>query len=252
MLKTVENYESSVNFINEDLPLNTKQQTLLLDSNLFNDTFKSFEDSLNKLYEKVRVLNDVIQYTEDFSDYKISIVRDHIVNNMKLLNLSRDKLKTNESILMSDDFTEDHLEIYKDRDGSVLNRCIVSNGNLIMNSSLNEDNTDFHLTKKSPGAIVDRTDIAGNSSSILSIYKTNEVISDGIREKIRIDFATSTLLNYIDVDLLNAKIESAKIIESNGNETLLEDTSYLYFAETYVQAIELVIVSNQYTRGDEI
>lgn len=251
MLKTVENYKSSTDFINEDLPLQTKQQTFLLDSNLFNDTFKSFEDSLNKLYEKVRVLNDIIDYIENFADYKISTARNHIINNMKLLNLNRDRLKTNESILVSDDFTEDHLEIYKDRDGSVLNRCVVSNGNLVMSNTLNENNTDFYLTKKSPGSIVDRTDIIGHDRSIISVYKTNEIISDGIKETIHIDFAEPVSLNYINLDLLNAKIESAKIIESNGNETLLEDTTYLYFAETEIQSVEFVIISNQFTKGVE-
>ena len=90
MDKTNIDFNYSIEQINKEIPAISFPQGDLLDSDKINQTLKNMEDSLNKLYENTRYLEDAIDYCEAFLNIKIEECSHEIKSTLKSIENIRD------------------------------------------------------------------------------------------------------------------------------------------------------------------
>ena len=132
-IKNIFDFESRIEFLlksyDEDIIDNIKKQEDFLDSEIANDNFSKIENYLNDMYEKVRVLEEVIDYAKIYVnneiDTTITECRD-LLNEIENMNDSIFNDSKNFSII-NVPLSNNNIEQYSDRDGSSLKMCEIYN-----------------------------------------------------------------------------------------------------------------------------
>ena len=96
------NFDDTIAYINKKLDNNTDNQIILqkniLNSSDMNKTFSYIESSLNFLYEKSRLLEDLIQYTDSYLKSEIVESISECKSLINTISNNRDVIKNNSYI----------------------------------------------------------------------------------------------------------------------------------------------------------
>lgn len=245
MDKTNIDFNYSIEQINKEIPAFFFPQDNLLDSEKMNETFKNMEDSLNKLYENTRYLEDAIDYCEAFLNIKIEECSQEIKSTLKSIEDIRD-INKNASYLEYPIVFKDEATIKKDRDNSIISTTILKDDYLMLGLKSEKNISWSNINKKSAHVSYQSNleDIKNNPYR--TFYIEEQVANKGIVETITITLDEPTNINYIDIETVNSNIENFRLIYANGVE-VYHDYKSGVMNDAIVAQIKFDLVNKNYT-----
>ena len=259
-----EDFNTSLDFLRqENMPFN---RSISNDMNVtqFNSIFTELEEYLNNLYEKIRVLEEVHDYTLNFVKTAIEERRRQIMSDLKIIEMSVDSLSENNCITRVVDFT-DYTDQITDRNGETLSHLLLDNGDLTLDMSdiyrgkINEiTNTGefIDIDKKIDDDIVSSycRYSEGLNYSLIPLednsFRDQLLSFQPIRTEIRYEifFSENQIKsNYLNFTPVNCEVVDIKIIDGDDMST---DISRGIFEEQYVQKVVLRIKPINYEMSD--
>ena len=214
MIRTQEEYTEALNFIDKDMELYDYDLSQKMTSYEYNLYLQDTEYYLDFLYEKTRVLEDIIEYLEYYSKLKIKQLKTEVENNEYVLNSAIDKYTNKDYITYKLSWDNSISQKILDRDGSEiplanLKNNIISAGtdksnyavikSVIRNSNLNSysNNVNEYL----------------NSNMYLSVYNLDSPKT--IEEELIIEVMDGTNINSAEWESINCNVEFLRKIEDN-------------------------------------
>lgn len=229
--------------INKDIPL----QGMFLNSERFNEAMKTIESELNELYEKTRVLEDIIAYTKEFLAEEIHKNKAMLYNKLKAIEETRDSLKDHSYISHVVTFYDNNSQIVRDRDGSALDHCHLYNGNLTLSGQeLELIKVKDVIKRQELMSYNDNLENLKKSNSYRAFYLLDGPAKNGVKEKITFMFEDVKNINFLSIDTANCDILNISFINENDVEEqgfLLENA---VLAKRKVKGVSITIISENY------
>lgn len=246
MDKTNIDFKYSIEQIKQDIPsINIIPQGNILDSDAMNTSFKNIEESLNKLYENTRFLEDAIDYCESFLNLRIEEYSTSIKTTLKSIEDIRD-INKNSSYLEYQIPFKDDASIKKDRDNSVISSTMNKNEYLMLGIKSEKDIDWIDINKHSVYIPYQSNLKDIKTTPYRSFYIEEAIANKGIIETITITLSTPTKINYLDIKPVNAEVQNVRLVYLNGVEDYIEYESGL-ITESIVAQIKFDLVSKRYT-----
>jgi hypothetical protein len=254
MLKTAIDFEESIQFLNAGINADTfnnfKYQTTAMDSDDFNLTMKDIESKLNLLYEKSRILEDILTYTKTFIQQNIDSSNKECRDILNDIEHTRDEMKSKTGSYMSYNIPiSDSTGSYADRDRTELPHCNILDSMATLSGIINTD-INIKDIKKTSSSVPYRSNIEDlkQNKAYRVYYFLDEQVSGGLEETIKVTFATPVLVNYLDIVPANCKI--TKITYTLSNDALesqnMKDIGIM--KDRLVKVIEFDIVASLYKK----
>ena len=117
MIKTQEEYINACNFIDSDLELYDFQLSEKMTSYEYNLYLQDTEYFLNFLYEKIRTLEELCDYLDDYIDTKIRSAKEHISRTTALLEHSIDSYLNGDICVIDPEWNQNTSSGLTDRNG---------------------------------------------------------------------------------------------------------------------------------------
>lgn len=225
MINNTIDFDYSISKILKGTNTNIYLQSDILNSDYINNSFKEIENTLNTLYEKTRYLEDSIAYTKEFLETRIndfSIQMDSILHEIE--NIS-DSSKNLSYVSYNVPFVK-NTEVLTDRDGlSEISPLIIKDKNLTLDYRINELK-EFSTCNR----ISDTIPYHNNLNKIKeepyrAIYLEERLAPEGCTESIIVYFNEPTIMNTLDVKLVNCKMTNLRYGLVNGVEEFVGDYS---------------------------
>ena len=214
MIKTLAEYKSALDYINTDLEMYDFELSDKMTSYEYNLYLQDIQYYLNVLYEKYRVLEDLNNYLEDYSEKKINGLLNNIKENEAKLTTSLDKYLSSKSRTYDVKWNISNMDTIKDRDGKDLknallnsNNCLTFNGHKAGELKIN--------------SIVKEENISTESDNLLTcledgVYLTsyNVDIPQTIKETLYIDVDNIEAVDNLSLPPINCTIEYKGLSDS--------------------------------------
>lgn len=245
MDKTNIDFNYSIEQIKKEIPAISVPQDIILDSEKMNTTFQNMEDSLNKLYENTRYLEDAIDYCEAFLNLKIEEYSQDIKSTLKSIEDIRD-INKNASYLEYPIIFKDDASVKKDRDNTILS-TVINKGEYLMLGIKSEKNIGWSDINKKSSYVPYQSNIKDiGVKPYRTFYIEEQIASRGVVETITITLKEPTNINYIDIETVNANIENFRLIYANGVESYHDYKSGI-IDNAIVTQIKFDLVNKNYT-----
>lgn len=248
-----EDFDTSLNFLRtENMPFNRAIDNDMSVSQ-FNSIFTELEEYLNNLYEKIRVLEEVHEYTLNFIKTSIEERRRAISSDLKVIEMSVDVLNSHDYIAKVINFN-DYTDNITDRNGELLPNLICDNQSLTLDStdiyrksvSLVSNTGEFtNMEKEVDGDVISAYCRYSDGMN----YKLGQLDDNSFRDlllsfqpmrtEIRYEIFFSEdqgQCNYFDFNPVNCEIVDIKLVDGEDMST---DISRGHFEDQYVGKIVL-------------
>lgn len=206
MIRTQEEYTEALDFIDRDMELYDYDLSQKMTSYEYNLYLQDTEYYLNFLYEKTRVLEDIIEYLEYYSQLKIKQLKTEIQKNEYVLNSAVDKYTNKDYITYKPEWASSISQKVLDRDGSEIPLAKINNNTI----SAGEDKSNYAVIKSmvrtsDTSSYSNNADNYLNSNMYLSVYNLDE--PQIINEEITIEVNNGTNINTADWEAINCSVE---------------------------------------------
>ena len=223
------------------------EQDKIMSSKDFNTTFKYIEDSLNFLYEKNRVLEDVIKYSNLFLKNEMNNAISECKTLLSAIEDDRDLTKNNSYIKYSVPFTSGSTS-HIDRDNSVISKTTLYDGKLIQSStvmnSFSAAKASVELEYKTYNVSNSIDDLI-NDNTYRSFYMFNRHQGKAITETITLTLENPTKLNKINLNVSNCLIKEIKLVLEDNSELIIDEKTGI-FKPNFVKQILVTVTAAQY------
>lgn len=253
-------YKDNLNYItssiNNNLQDNIIYQDNVMKSDNFNSTFKNFENNINILYTKTRMLEDMILFAKNNLYNNIDKANIEFKSILKSIEDIEQQSINNDFIIYNTGLTPfsenyEDLSFYKDRDGTVLNHTSTREGKITLSTILlNSYDIDNIIFTSSNNYLYNSINNLKNQRLYRSVYVLNSNV-EKINEEITIIFDTSFQINTLDITKVNCNIDKIDFMYTDGTETTEDIISYkvkkdvigikLYVSCTAVQSCLLTL-----------
>lgn len=233
--------------------ISLEKQNMYLNSNIINNNFKIIENELNSMYEKTRILEDIIDYMKLYINNEIENYMLDCRNLLKDIEVLSD-INLKEEInytAINVPFIYNTLE-YIDRDGTVLKNCDIYNNKIVL--SQNKDITvqinSVSIVRNE--ALFNLETINDNKDNIiynkpyLIEYELDSIVNNGINELIRLNFNKEEIINTIRIDLINCNLKSIRYIYANNTIEEEENLNTENIENKKIIGIEFLINASNY------
>lgn len=214
VIRTQAEYESALEHINTDLEMYDFELSDKMTSYEYNLYLQDIQYYLNVLYEKYRILEDLNNYLEDYSEKKIDGLLNNIKENEAKLTTSLDKYLSSKSRTYDVKWNISNMNTIKDRDGKNLknallnsNNCLTFNGHKAGELKIN--------------SIVKEENISTESDNLLTcledgVYLTsyNVDVPQTIKETLYIDIDNIEAIDNLSLTPINCTIEYKGLSDS--------------------------------------
>ena len=252
--KNIFDFESRVEFLlesyNQDITEEIAKQGEYLDSDIANHSFNLIEEYLTKLYENIRVLEEVIDYSKIYIDNEINStitecreLLNEIENmNDTLFEESKSYTSINVPLVASDSYS------FLDRDGSSLKPCEIYNGNISLSGTIKNsiDIENVSVKRKEQVYESNYKDLI-NNESYRAHYLLDDIVKDGVTEEVRLDFKTPQDINSIKIKLSNCKMLYIVYLYEDNTESFDDDISKGIIPARTIKGIKIILNSTNYT-----
>lgn len=192
-------------------------QDIYLKSDDMNKVFTNIENSLNRLYENTRYLEDAITYCDAFLNNRISEYEQEITQTLKSIEDIRDKNKNSAYMEYLCNFKDD-MSVKKDRNDEVISSTLYKEGALCLGMKMKTDIEYSDVSRRSSFV-----PYYNNIKDIKNNYYRSYFIEERMANKGVIETITITLdrpqpLNYIDLKAINCDIKKFRVVYVNGIE----------------------------------
>lgn len=252
-IKNIFDFESKVNFLTEsyteNISDNIKHQNSFMNSEIANNNFTEIENNLNALYERIRVLEELIDYAKIYVNNEIDGVITEcrgLLNEIENMNDMHFNDMKNYTVLNVPLINNDSAQ-YTDRDGTSLETCEIYN-NIISLSGTVKDIADIKTVSVSSTEQVyeNNPDDLVNNNVYRSHYLLDNVASNGVTETITISFGEAKNINSIKIKLSNCNAYGIIYVHEDNTETNDTIAAKGIIPAKTVKAIKLLINSSNY------
>ena len=225
MINNTIDFDYAISKILQGTSTNIYLQPSTLNSEKINNTFQSIETTLNTLYEKTRYLEDSIAYTKEFLETRINDFNVQIESVLHEIENVADSSKNLSYVSYNVPFVKNT--------ETILDRDLLSNISplTIRDKMLTLDYSD-NVTKEfsTCSRISDTLPYHNNLNNIKeepyrAIYLEERLAAEGCTESIIIYFNEPTIMNTLDVKLVNCKMTNLRYGLINGVEEYVGDYS---------------------------
>lgn len=237
--------KSLENTIGTDFRLQDK----ILNSKDFNVTFKYIEDSLNFLYEKNRILQDIITYTETFLQNEITSNISKCKKLLQSIEKDCDLIKDKTFIKISVPFDFD-LRTISDRNNMILPTAELCNNSLTMNKKNSTTYTIDNISvKNGNNCLFSNAKRYFTLNNYRSLYAANDICSKSISEVITLQFKSPIKINRIHVNTSNCNITNVEVSCNNKNKQSIDIKSLELFEQIIIDEINITISTKNYCKS---
>lgn len=226
-----------------------ENQEKTLDSTKYNKSFQSIEDSLNLLYEKIRTMQNTIDYANSFIKNEID---ETIVECKSLLNdieNNRDVMKDSAYINYNVKF-QSIFDTYSDRNNTPIKGVEMHNGVITLNNNTIEDvildNASLESRHSNYNIFNTLNDISINNN-YRTMYMFDRTQKDSIKEKLVLHFSKIRTINKINLIPSNCIINSIEFIFEDGSTEKMEGYNINLTRNRNVKTIYINIECKNYT-----
>lgn len=219
-LITEKNISDIINELSEEkilIPIKLSETMLSDEANM---TFEYIETELNTIYDKIRLLEQLHNYTEVFVKEQIEKKENQFKEYLKTIEDVSDLYQDNNSVSYLIQFLASK-DTIRDRDGSIIQQMDINNhslempGTILAKANLNNiihksdidcyNNTYNNLLKEKPG---------------VSIYFADNPFVGGILEQVQTTISNPQTYNYIGLDITNAQLLDPTIVHESSSEPI--------------------------------
>lgn len=247
-------YDNAINFLLNNKVSNINDNSIILqdkimNSNDFNSSMNYIEESLNLLYEKTRVLQDIINYSKSYLnneiDNSIKECKDifNSIENIKDISKNNNYIKFPIS-LINDESSQ------TDRNNKIIPSAIkIDNKLTFSNNTINE----YDIVKMDiirPNNSNNILDINNNTNTMYrSLYMTPKPKSD-ITESIVLYFNNEIIpINYINFNYSNCDIQDIIFTLENDKEFSLGN-NLGFFKTIYAKKVTIKLKVKNYIKSE--
>ena len=245
-------YDANLNYllnnkIEDIIKDNIILQDKILKSNDFNTTYSCIEESLNLLYEKSRILQDIIDYTKTFLENEISTNINDCKTLLKSIEEDKDLIKNKTFINYSVPFYFG-MNNTIDRNNNTLPDIKLLNNRLINSFNiLNEYKVDYFTINRNNKSLYNNEKEYLKNKQYRTMYIFKNIQSKTIHETLIFSFNKPIMINKINPILSNCNIESIKLLLDTDNYIELDPNKIDLFDTKIVKSIELTISCSNYS-----
>ena len=253
MILTSINYQESIDFLIESINLNLNKEIVYQDNNLNSDkinmTFKLFEKEINKLYEKTRILQEVLHYSEEFLKDNIYQYSDECRTIVKSIETSRDSIM-NPNYISHEISLVEGSGIYTDRNGAALTHTNNKNNSINLSETTSSIIPIKDITRDNIN-----TPYYSNEKDLLnqihyrSFYIFDKPQKQGLKETLTLLLSSPMTINYLDIKTSNCDIFAINFITENGSIETISPYHNNILVNKKVMKIQLVIDVNNYAKS---
>lgn len=250
MLLNFDDINNSIKFLTKENKEYPTEVAETMNTQQFNSSCKKIESQLNLLYEKIRVLQDLDSFINDYTKTKIKEAAKKLKSNLKIIEDTVDLYQDTNSVAVLVPMHSDDTVI-RDRDGSIVAKMQEDNETLSMDSKNISSVAISSITREANAACYNSTyDNLISGSPGISCYYTNSSDVDNIREVVTVSFTEAITANHIEIAPVNAEIEDVYGILPNHIEIKLSAKNG-YFANTNIIGIKIVLIAKNYTNVNQ-
>lgn len=267
LINTSQDFDSALDFVLKEQDTFNSKLDNRMNADEFNTVFRELEDDINNLYEKIRVLEDIKNYTREFVVRAIEERRKKIINSLKVIEKSVDEFQDYSYVALAVGFDNNPKEII-DRDGSVIPSLSLKEGKL--NTPSKDLDIENFLTLTNLGQIANITDINGESRSVpfanaepfteskltvmnepgqyRTIYESSQPVEGGINVEYEITFGSRAACNFFSVNPINCKVTKIVVTDSDGQTRNLNPENEYFHPSMDIQKANVTINCSNYER----
>lgn len=232
MINTAKDFSSAIYFLkksNLDFPSIPGEN---MSSYEINEAMNAFERYLNRLYEKIRVLEDVKDYTKTYIMKTISEKEQAFDKKLKIIEETCDQFRDNAFVAYTVPF-EHSDEAIHDRDGSTIEKMSIVNGNL-EHTVLKSKEADISTVKRKSDLLCYNSSCNNliNKMAARSYYLSDTPVYGGVKEEITIGFRDDAECNRIEIVPSNCEIEDICIINKDNGEVPISSINESFSTKT--------------------
>lgn len=205
MIQSEKELKESYDFINKDLELYDFDISDKLSSLEYNLYYQDIEYFLDVLYEKIRALEDILDYTDQYVDKKILKIQKDIESKISVMEKAIDTYTDKSSINILPKWNE--IEKVYDRDGAIIFHAEIKNS-IICSSGITTNKIFVN------GAAVISNEYCyfnnikdiKNNNLYISCYSQPSIAKTGITEELILKFNKNTFNNF-EATPVNCQLE---------------------------------------------
>lgn len=246
------NFNGSVKYIVDNKTIstdNTRLQERSLNKDNYNQSFELIEKDLNLLYEKVRILQDCMRYSDLQLKNEILQMVDECKTTAKVIEESRDIIKNSAYIKHNVEFANTINDSYLDRNNESITSVKIREGKLSVAENILSSETPTKAEMKSKyknNMLENNIDTMLLSKTYRSFYMFGGAINNKINEIITLKFHDPVTINFIDYMLSNCSIDkvSLKLIDDTIEDLKLDNAGKIKVKT--IKEISISVIANNY------
>lgn len=219
-LITEKNISDIINELSEEkilIPIKLSETMLSDEANI---TFEYIETELNTIYDKIRLLEQLHNYTEVFVKEQIEKKENQFKEYLKTIEDVSDLYQDNNSVSYLIQFLASK-DTIRDRDGSIIQQMDINNHSLEMPGTI--------LAKVNLNNIIHKSDIDCYNNTYnnllkekpgVSIYFADNPFVGGVLEQVQTTISNPQTYNYIGLDITNAQLLDPTIVHESSSEPI--------------------------------
>lgn len=232
--------QSVIDYCKQDLDYSNMRFSNEMKSAVANFIFTDIENNINELYQKIRLLEDVKNYTKEFVVRSVQEKRTQLIEMLKTIEMLSDKVSNNKNTVLFVTHSDDTLY---DRNGEELPLLEVKDDVYVMPGTVSFTDAVINIVNKgpvldtkvkqtvseeesyssinyeailNPDLFAEGQLLEGDGLQHLDIWHNDEPVTGSLRVNYEINFAGKTKSNYLDFKLVDCKIISATLTDIDG------------------------------------
>lgn len=212
--------------INSDITYQTKN----INSDTFNEDMDNIYKSLNRLYEKTRLLYDLDSNVETYIHEYLDGTLDTLETSIKKIESQRDTLKRSTDIVFNVDFESDYNSDYTDRDNSIIDKkAYIRGGTLTLtpvvtiNVPITNENILISQYNQYSSYLYQKINKLTENGMYRVYYASTTPMT--IKEKVTISFSDPIKMNDFDLKLSNCNYDNLIYITEDSTKIAIDKVS---------------------------
>lgn len=217
-----------------------------MDASAFNSSCAAIEDQLNQLYEKIRLIEDVDNFTRRYVTEQIKEKEDKLRKSLKIIEQDTDLVEDKASTLIEVPLGASN-QTLTDRDGSPLTAMTLRDGELEAACDVMAQASVSLVTMESNTSCYNNSyqNLVKGEAGI-STYSLKEAPPEGIRETVTLYLEEPTECNYAGFDITNCTAEKCYVMDKDHVRTEISSTGG-FFPKQEISGIVLELSCKTYT-----
>lgn len=248
-INNTSDFTAALNTVTTDISLTTPELNNRMKTDEFNSFFSEAQTSLETLYLKTRLLQDITAFVKNRIMTEGSNCLDQIKAIENNIDNTIDSYLDKDYIIKTIDLSSinKNSSLLTDINDAVVSSCLYNNNQVIMPAAVLKNGSIKSITVNQ-----NRECYENNASSNLKVpYRTiykmqSESELTGVEETLIILFNEEINCNYIDLQNMNCVIKSITGITSDGLESIL-DISNNYIKQTKIVGLKIVLSCDNYS-----